>query len=420
LTLVIAAGALLIPLVISIPAEDSFRFPKELALRAEVILVVMVLAMAWGFRGIGLPRLDFRAHWLHLTALICAWTAVCATVSTNRLVSIQATLRVFEWAFLFVITVLVLRGRQSWFAGLIVLPAVINGIIYIFQEFDIWHPINTVSTFGEHLRRTALIGNPNDVGDYFVVPALVGFALALSSRRFRLAWGAAAALIVVATFVTHTVAAIGALAAALFAMLAVWLRSWPKRFAVFLILVVATPIPFAAYAPLRARAQEMREALQRRDFEAFSAARTLPFLTAADMIRARPLVGVGPGAFAYNFFDYKLRLLQRRRNLFEHTTEMNYAEVHNDHLQVAAETGIPGYALLLAALLLVASPTWRHRHEPSDAPDEKSRSEFVRLLALPLAVSFFILALAQFPLELVAPTQTYLWAVSAIVAWRMS
>jgi hypothetical protein len=44
--------------------------------------------------------------------------------------------------------------------------------------------------------------------------------------------------------------------------------------------------------------------------------------------------------------------------------------------------------------------------------------KFVRILALPLAVSMVILALAQFPLELVAPTQAYLWASAAIVAWR--
>ena len=163
----------------------------------------------------------------------------------------------------------------------------------------------------------------------------------------------------------------------------------------------------------------MRNALQQRDFETFSAARTLPFLTAAEMIRDRPLVGVGPGAFAYNFFDYKLRLQLQHRQLFEHTTEKNFGEVHNDHLQVASEIGLPGYALFLGALTILASATWR-RTVPSEETDDDSRAAFVRLLGLPLAVSMVILALAQFPLELVAPTQVYLWAAATIVAWRMS
>jgi O-antigen ligase len=138
------------------------------------------------------------------------------------------------------------------------------------------------------------------------------------------------------------------------------------------------------------------------------------------MIRDRPLVGVGPGGFAYNFFDYKLRLQLQQRELFEHTTEMNYGEAHNDHLQVAAEIGVPGYAMFLAALALLASATWLRPSKPEGKTDDESRAGFVRLLALPLAVSMFILALAQFPLELVAPTHVYLWAAAAIVAWRTS
>jgi O-antigen ligase len=420
LTAIIAAGALLIPVVMSLSGEDVFRFPKELALRAEVILIIVVLSLAWGFGRLGLPRLDFRAKWLALTALICAWTIVCAFVSTNHLVSIPPAVHVLECGLLFVVTVLVLRARPAWFAGIIVVPAILNAIIYILQELDIWSPFDTSAVFEKHIGRTALIGNPNDVGGYFVVPALVALALALSGRRFRLAWAGVAALILGATYMTHTVAAIGALAVALFVMFAVWLRSWAKTFVVFLVLVVAAAIPFATYQPLRDRATLMRDALKRRDFETFSAARTLPFLTAAEMISDHPIVGVGPGGFAYNFFDYKLRLQQRHRELFEHTTEMNYAEVHNDHLQVASETGLPGYALFLAALLLVASASWRHQTVTAATTDDESRGEFARLLALPLAASLFILALAQFPLELVAPTHTYLWAAAAIVAWRMS
>jgi O-antigen ligase len=420
LTRIIAAGTLLIPLVMSLSGEDAFRYPKELALRAEVILIIVVLTLAWGFGRLGLPRLDLRAKWLALTVLICAWTIVCALVSTNHLVSIPPTVRVVEYALLFMITVLVLAQQPSWFAGMIVLPAILNGIIYILQELDIWSPFDTSRAIEKHIGRTALIGNPNDVGGYFVAPALVALALALTSRRFRLAWAGAAAFIVVATYMTHTVAAIGALAVALFVMFAVWQRSWPKTFAAFLVLAVVAGIPFASYKPLRERAVLMRDALKRRDFETFTAARTLPFLTAAEMIRNRPLVGVGPGGFAYNFFDYKLRLQLRHRQLFEHTTDVNFGEVHNDHLQVASETGLPGYALFLAALALVASSTWQRRTEAAEKTDDESRAAFVRLLALPLAVSMFILALAQFPLELVAPTHTYLWAAAAIVAWRVS
>jgi len=418
LTPVITAGALLIPLAMSISGEDAFRFPKELALRTEVILIILVLTVAWGLGRPVLPKLNLRAKWLQLTVLICAWTIVCLTVSTNYLVSVPSTIRVLEYALLFVVTVLVLHSRPSWFAGMIVPPAILNGIIYILQELEIWSPFDTSTAIEKHIGRTALIGNPNDVGGYFIVPALVATALALSGRRFRLAWAGAAAFIFLATYMTHTVAAIGALAVALFVMFAVWLRSWPKILISCLVVVVIAAIPFATYKPLRARAWLMRNAIRQGDFETFSAGRTLPFLTAIEMIRDRPIMGVGPGAFAYNFFDYKLRIQSRDRKLFEHTAEVNYGEVHNDHLQVTAEIGLPGYAMFLAALALLASATWRRRSAPAEESGDQNREEFVRLLALPLVVSMVILALAQFPLELVAPTHVYLWAAAAIVAWR--
>jgi O-antigen ligase len=416
LTAVIAAGALVIPVLISWSGDDTFRYPKELALRAEVLVIIAILAIAWGFGRIDLPPLDLRATWLRLTAAICAWTIVCALLSMNRRVSIPPTARVLAFAVLFVITVLILRRLPVRFAGIIVLPAIVNSVIYILQELEIWSPFDTSAAAEKHLARTALVGNPNDVGSYLIVAALVAAALALSRTRGRLVWAGAAVLILVGTYMTHTVAAIGAVAVALLVMLMLWLRSWRARLAALLPLVVFAAVPFAAYPPLRNRALLMRDAVARRDFETLSAARTLPFLTAAAMIGDRPLTGVGPGGFAYNFFDYKLRLQLRRRELFEHTTEMNFGEVHNDHLQVAAETGLPGYALFLAALLLLGSASWRRAgSDDAAAPD---RAAFVHLLALPLAVSMFILALAQFPLELIAPTHSYLWAAAAVVAWR--
>ncbi|MGH9421489.1 MAG: hypothetical protein ACRD3J_16040, partial [Thermoanaerobaculia bacterium] len=69
LTTIIAAGALLIPLVISLSGEDAFRFPKELALRAEVILIIVVAAVIWAFSRVDLPHLDVRGRWFGLTAL---------------------------------------------------------------------------------------------------------------------------------------------------------------------------------------------------------------------------------------------------------------------------------------------------------------------------------------------------------------
>ena len=418
LTRVILASAILIPLVISIGGENAFRYPKELALRLETILLVAMLVCFWAFGRLALS-LDIRQKWFALTAMICFWTILSACFSTNRLVSLPPTIRVLEYALVFTLTVLVLHGRQTWIAGVIVPPAIVNAIIYLLQEGDVWSPFDTSSALEKHIGRTALIGNPNDVGGYFVVPALLAVTLAMVHRRRRIVWAGAAGVLIIATFMTQTVAAIGALVVALIVLFALWFRSWLKALSAFLIIVICAGAISVAYRPLRDRAAAMREAVLKRDYDAFSAARMLPFLAAAEMVRDRPLIGVGPGCFAYNFFEYKLGVQKRHRWLFGPTvTGNNFGEVHNDHLQVASETGLPGYALFLAALVLIAAGSIRRRDAESGNDDDGSRAEFVRLLSLPLAVSLFVLALAQFPLELVAPTHGYLWAAAAVVSWR--
>src|SRR5207253_6451338 len=68
--------------------------------------------------------------------------------------------------------------------------AIINAVVYLLQELELWSPFKTSTAASEHLARTALLGNPNDVGSYFVAPALGAAALALSQRRWRIVWAA--------------------------------------------------------------------------------------------------------------------------------------------------------------------------------------------------------------------------------------
>lgn len=417
LTPVIAAGVLLVPLVMSMSGEEVFRYPKELFLRLEVV-VVAVLLLALALLGrLDLPRISLRQRWVAITALICGWTVVTALVSTNRFVSIPPTVRVLECALLFVVTVLVLRDRPLPFAGLFIVPAVVNAAVYLLQELDIWSPFDVSTAVEKHLGRTALLGNPNDVGSYLVAPALVATALSMTHRGGRIRWAAAAVLLSIATFASQTVGAIGALIVALFVMFALWRRSWGWTLAALFSIVTLSTIAFTVYQPLRQRAVLMHDAFVRRDYEVLTAARTLPILAGLEMARDHPLFGVGPGCFAYDFFDYKLLVQQRHRWLYgPQVTQYNFGEAHNDHLQILAETGLVGYALFATAIVLLALGSRRGR----GSPESGERADFVRLSSLPVSVSFVVLAVVQFPLELVAPTSAYLWTAAVLCAWRES
>jgi hypothetical protein len=86
--------------------------------------------------------------------------------------------------------------------------------------------------------------------------------------------------------------------------------------------------------------------------------------------------------------------------------------VHNEHLQILAEEGLPAYVMFLAAIAFVGSRSFL-RHQ-TDAPDT---AIFARSLALPLAAAFFVLTLSSFPLRLAAPTVSILFLSALVVAW---
>src|SRR5262249_37710262 len=107
--------------------------------------------------------------------------------------------------------------------------------------------------------------------------------------------------------------------------------------------------------------------------------------------------GVGPGCYRYEFYDYKIRVEDKHRSLTLASTRAGqFGEAHNDHLQTMAQTGLPGYLLLLAAGGLAARSSFSRRR-----PSIEGR--FARLAALPLVVGFMVNAMPQFPLELAGP-----------------
>ena len=135
-------------------------------------------------------------------------------------------------------------------------------------------------------------------------------------------------------------------------------------------------------------------------------------LAAAQMAGEHPLLGVGPGCYGFNYYPYKLTVeAAHPKQLDSGTRSLNFGEAHNDHLQVAAVAGVPGLALMLGCIILLAG---RGRALQS-AIDVRSR--FARTLAPMLAAAFFIVAMGQFPLELAAPLITFIYLASLCMRW---
>jgi O-antigen ligase len=158
----------------------------------------------------------------------------------------------------------------------------------------------------------------------------------------------------------------------------------------------------------------MREAVAARDINWLTSSRMTAYATALQMFFDRPLVGVGPGCYALHYFNYKIRAEAEHPQLRQaFDRQSNFGEAHNDHLEIMAVTGLPGYAILVAVLIFVARRSWLVRKTRLDSP----RHSFVYAFSFPLVAATAVLMLAQFPLELAASTVTLLAAAAFCIGW---
>ena len=154
-------------------------------------------------------------------------------------------------------------------------------------------------------------------------------------------------------------------------------------------------------------------AARHHQYEKLSSERLVPILTAIEMTKAHPVTGVGPGAFKYQFMPERIAIKSIYPRALTRGFPQNFGETHNDHLQVAAETGLPGYALFLTAIGVLALPLRRYAREAPATP----RQRFAHALRAPLAVTFFVLTLAQFPLQVAAPRMMFLALAALARGW---
>lgn len=386
----IAAFGIAIPLAFSPASIEHFRPPKELLFREEAIILLGLGAVAAMRRPLRETWREHREVWL-LVLPATAWAAVCTVAATSPRLSADSLITFAAAGIIFAATAILVRDRSPAAAWVIIGPAVINAVLFLGE---------TVQHHGDVLdARTALLGNRDDVGSFLAAPALVALILGMrATGRRRWAHFAAAAVIGAALMVGAVTSLAAASAGA--AVLAV-MRLRRRAAAVLLIGAAALVAAAVVIPPMRARAAYAISAVRQGDWDALTSNRLLAFYAAGRMLRDHPLTGVGPGCFRHEFFDYKLAVEQDHHELLRSPTRSsNFGEVHNDHLQVLAEGGIAGYAILLFALYHVA----------------RSRGE-ARLLAVPLVVTFAVDALAHFPLELAAPRSAYLFAAALCLGW---
>jgi O-antigen ligase len=373
---------------------------------AILLLAVLALATIWTGKQKWLALRGRR--WLLFPLTAFGWTLFSYAFARNYILGAHSILDVAAAAVIFVFMVITARRRPLAILTALFIPAILNALVLLLQELQLWEPFTYTVQLPERLRRTGYIGNPDDVGMYFAPVAIAAVAVLLSARGWLRVLATATAIASIAAIsISQTLTAFGALAAGLATLALVALR---KKAPVALAVLVVLAAVALFTTPAGYRIREMGRQFGRGHFPPTLAGRAVATLTAVEMFKDAPLIGVGPGSFAWEYFPYRLKVDNRWPEL-RGLAQENFGEAHNDHAQLLAETGVPGLVIFLAALVALGAVSFR------DGGDE--RSHYARLVALPTAVTVFVLALALFPLHIAAARMALLFIAATVTAWRL-
>lgn len=414
---IVAAMVVATPLVIAPAGRDLFHLPKEMLFRGGWIALVTfaIAGLVWG--KMTLRRTDLRNPAIAIVLACVVWAAITTGASSNPRVSLETLSVVCGSAIFFIASLKLLPGRSIAATLLVIIPALLNALVAGLQEWTELRPINLEEiTYDRHLMTTGLMGNPNGVGSLLVLSILLVLAGSFATRgRRQIFMTGALVVLVFGLLASQTLTAIVATAVGGLVMTA--LVSWKRAVAGAAALAIIAALLVTLHSPLAQRAERLRELIAAGDYNALVTNRLTSFRAAEAMFREHPITGIGPGTFGWHYFDYKLLAQQRFPELALSEKDVqwafNFGEVHNDHLEIAAETGFPGWILYMTALFWLGSRSFAK----GSSSIEDERASLARILALPLAVAFGVLTLAQFPLQLAATRVTILFLAALCVAW---
>lgn len=400
--IVVAVGVVVLPLTVVPSGADPYRLPKELLFRAEAIVLLALLILQARVSRVSLAK--WRPEHI-LVAAVVTWTIVVTATSTNRDLSIDSLITVIAAAVIFIATCVALEDRSLEVVDVLMIACCVNAAITVLQELGIWNPVPAAEG---HYGTIGLMGNANDLGTFLVVPAVAAVVMAVTSiGKRRWTYLGVAVLLASGMIASATRTALIAFVGSLLVLAVVSMRrAWMAVGVVLLVVALAVSSPATT---IGRSVRELGTAAIQRDYQRLFSERLLPFLAAAEMVRDHPLLGVGPGCFRYHFMAYRVALAAKYPAEWTRGFPMNWGTVHNDHLQVAAETGMIGSLLFLASLGMLA--------RRSSGTALTPRAAFARTLRWPLVAAIFLVCLAQFPLELAAPRLMFLTLGALCVTW---
>jgi O-antigen ligase len=356
-------------------AKDAFRLPKLML--AEWLAAASLVPLAWALRRVETVR--WRDVWrqpavraaLPLAAVATAGLAVTAHPLHVR--EALADLWIGAACLIGWSSALPARRLERLLGGLL-WPAVALAAIGILQFHGLQLLPLARHLGGSRYAVTSTAGNTGDLAAFLVLPCLIvqwrlasGAAVVSGAtprdRGIQLGGGRRGWLLAVLAVCAYAIAltqTFAALLALLLGSVTLWAVTWRRDAAGWRRLALGAgaasvlAVGLVAGLPaLRARVMEKANLVRQGDWNAALTGRLDGWRAAGFMLGEHPWAGVGHGAFRAEFVPAKLALLGRGV-AFHSGQQQNFVNAHDEPLEVAADSGVPGLVALLWGLGVLA------------------------------------------------------------------
>jgi len=305
---------------------------------SQILLALALVAAGWiissnrqlfySMKGILFPLIIF-----------CIWIIVTSLLAPNIMLALTFTKK-FYLFLLIPLVPMVVRGRNRilWIYRAIIAVALVSSFVGIGQYLA--NPDNTNLMD----RITGFMGHWMTFSGLLMLALVCTVAYGLRTGwKWIFLWIPIASVMALAILLSLTRnAAIGAYLGALSLLVAAFLLERKRRFLVLLICFILFPVMAYYAAPISVQ-QRFRSGFDPNDPGAHP--RLLIYDAALEIIEDNPWFGVGPKNVGIEALKY--------RNEKE-LPDWAYQHMHNNMLQVASETGIPGLAIWLWLMIRLA------------------------------------------------------------------
>lgn len=425
LSRIIRGGVFLIliavPLIYSSQTQEAFSLPK----RAFFQIVVSVLLCLFAVQAVLKPeRLVSRGTPLDIILLVWLfWNATACIFSLDRPESTRDLIYISCLAgFFFLITRNVATHGQAWLLiGAIIAMGVLEASYGIAErlgakllyEKEIVEPAMNLTEQGWRGSILGTFGNANHLASYLVLstPLILGCIILCGYNWWYIFMPCLGAVLGCLVLTGARAAWLASFAGLSFLVLFAFRQSRRiglslTAFAALMLVGVLVLILFTQPGLLTELSGRITES-----FSIYSGSlgyRFLAWRVALIMIGDRPLLGSGPGTFKLLFLPTLAEYLKSGDPLSCWSIKEKMNEPHNEYLQIAAETGIPGLLVFLLLVFTFVYTGWKNLTGASTS------SGFLISALLASLTGVLAHALASIPFHVV-PTFVTFWALISLL-----